>query len=251
MRNRNWGQQCKEIASQSPRPSAAHCVIVSKYCISHIATSLVILLVAALLAGCRAGDVPPVFKIALIAPFEGPSRPLGYNVLAAVHLRLQAWNEAGETPRLELLALNDNGDPALAAELAAQLALDPDVIAVIGPPQGPTALSAAPALAAQGLPTLLLAPISDPPSSPVIAFGGLAVDVQAALKGYAPEAAPQYQGWPAQPALWLGDPLTLAAILRQAPELAPSAGAVAAEDAFAAWACPERLLDLAEDLPCR
>ena len=199
-----------------------------------------ILLVAVLLTGCRAGDVPPVFKIALIAPFEGPSRPLGYNVLAAAHLRIQAWNESGETPRLELVALNDDGDPALAANLAAQLALDPDVIAVIGPPQGPTALAAAPALAAQGLPTFLLAPVPDPPPSPVIAFGGLAADVQMALKGYAPEAIPEYQGWPAQPALWLGDPMTLAAIRRQAPELAPVAGSVAAEDAFAAWACPER-----------
>ncbi len=92
------------------------------------------------------GSTPPVVKIGLIAPFEGPSRPLGYSVLNGVRLRLQQWNDAGNSPRVELVALNDNGDPDLAAQLPAQLAIDPDVLLVLGPPQGHTALAALPAL---------------------------------------------------------------------------------------------------------
>ncbi|RME85899.1 MAG: ABC transporter substrate-binding protein, partial [Caldilineae bacterium] len=77
-----------------------------------IITALLLLLA---LSGCNAPAAPPVVKLGLIAPFEGPSRPLGYSILYAVRLRLQMWNRQGGSPRVELVALNDDGDPDLAA----------------------------------------------------------------------------------------------------------------------------------------
>ncbi len=189
-----------------------------------------------LLAACTGRGAPAVVKIGLIAPFEGPSRSLGYSVLHAVRLRIQQWNEAGGAPRVELVALNDDGDPALAAILPDQLALDPDVLLVLGPPQGHTALASLPRLAARGLPTLSLAPLPDPPPSGILPFAGAGNQIAQALAVHAPGATPVWQPPVLSPCIWLGDPLTLAELVKTSPELAPAAGSVAAEEAFAAWA---------------
>jgi len=214
----------------------------------------------------RSPNAPEVVKLGLIAPFEGPSRPLGYAVLQAVRLRLQRWNEGGGVPRVELVALNDDGDPALAARLPGQLALDPEVLLVLGPPQGQTALAALPGFQAHALPAISLAPLPDastlaPPTALgpsgaqghmgtfVVPFAGTAETVRLALAGQAPGAVvawrPQDTGQLTQgtrqmpittTTIWVGDPQTLAFLIRSQPSLVPAAGAVAAEEAFAAWA---------------
>ena len=182
------------------------------------------------------GSTPPVVKIGLIAPFEGPSRPLGYSVLHGVRLRLQQWNDAGNSPRVELVALNDNGDPDLAELLPAQLAVDPDLLLVLGPPQGHTALAALLALTEHELPTLSLAPLPDDSSPWVFPYAGVDADMQTALARYAPDA-PVARGQPlVGPSIWVGDPQTLAELVQTTPDMAPAAGVVAAEPAFAAWA---------------
>jgi len=73
---------------------------------------LILLLLVLLTSGCKDTASPKVIKIGLIAPFEGPSRPLGYDVLYAVKLRVKQWNEDEVSCHLDkrwdgLFVLND------------------------------------------------------------------------------------------------------------------------------------------------
>lgn len=196
---------------------------------------LLVVVGAGLLGGCSLG-APPVVKIGLIAPFEGPSRPLGYEVLHAVQLRLQEWNESGATPRVELVALNDDGDPDLAALLPAQLAADAGVIIVLGPPQSHTAAAAAPILATHHIPAFILAPVPDLPRLPVVAFGGTAADVRAAIAGKGTATALAWAEPLTEPSIWLGEPRGLAHLLLTQPADVIGAGPVGAEAAVGVWA---------------
>lgn len=218
---------CQDFASQKQELRAHRRVIV---CI------ISLLIMMGVLVGCADLHPPRVVKIGLIAPFEGPSRPYGYAILAAVKLRLQAWNEGGGRPQVELVALNDDGDPELAAALAAQLALDPDVLIVLGPAQSHTARRAAPALAAEGLPVLSLAPLPEAPWLWVEPLAGTTVDLTATLAPWVPNAIPAWEPPLAGPVIWLGDALTLAELRQTDPEQVPAAGPVAAEEAAIAWA---------------
>ena len=94
-----------------------------------------LILVLFISAGCRfPGSTKPVIKIGLIAPFEGELRPFGYQRLYGVKLALQEANLAGGVAdyKIELVALNDYGDPAEATLQAQELVIDSDVRAVIG-----------------------------------------------------------------------------------------------------------------------
>lgn len=218
---------CQDFASQRPEPFVLRRVIVR---------IMPFFIAVAVLVGCADLRLPRVVKIGLIAPFEGPSRAYGYAILAAVKLRLQAWNEGGGQPQVELVALNDDGDPELAAALAAQLALDPDVLIVLGPAQSHTARRAAPALAAAGLPVLSLAPLPEAPWLWVEPLAGTTADLTATLAPWVPNAIPAWELPLAGPVIWLGDALSLAELRRTAPEQVPAAGPVAAEEAAIAWA---------------
>jgi len=83
-------------------------------------------------------------KIGLVAPFEGLYRPLGYEVLLAVKLALSEQNEAGGVNgyMVELVALNDGHDPAMAIQRAREMAVDPDIMGVIGHFDDQTTLAA-------------------------------------------------------------------------------------------------------------
>ena len=189
-----------------------------------------------LLAGCKNVRTPKVVKIGLIAPFEGPSRPLGYDVLNAVKLRINQWNESDATPKIELVALNDDSDPELAIKLPDQLAQDPDIRIILGPPQGHTAQAALPKLAETGIPTILLAPVRSAPSDTMLAYAGLGAHYQKLFQPMLGILPPAWSKPLRQPVIWLGDPLTLAETLTERPELIPAAGPVAAEEAFQGWA---------------
>jgi ABC-type branched-subunit amino acid transport system substrate-binding protein len=108
--------------------------------------------------GCY-GSTPPVVKLGLIAPFEERYRDDGYAALQAVRLAVQERNAAGGVAgrQVALVALNDNGRPDEARQRAANLAVDRDVLGVIGPLQRAAADAAGPVLAAQGLPWIPLA----------------------------------------------------------------------------------------------
>jgi len=196
----------------------------------------VFLVVAALLAGCKNVRSPEVVKIGLIAPFEGPSRPLGYDVLNAVKLRINQWNESDATPKIELVALNDDSDPALAALLPAQLAQDPDIRVILGPPQGHTAEAAQTPLTLTGIPAILLAPVADAVSIDILPYAGIERDYRRALQLPTGEAPAAWEPPVTHPVLWLGDPLTLAEVYVTQPEMIVAAGPVAEEEAVQGWA---------------
>lgn len=115
-----------------------------------------------LLAGGCYGSTPPMVKLGLLAPFEELYRADGYAVLPAVQLAIDQRNAAGGVAgrRVTLVSLNDNGRPDEALRQAANLAVDEDVLGVIGPLHAATAAAAGPTLAEQGLPWLSLASLA-------------------------------------------------------------------------------------------
>jgi ABC-type branched-subunit amino acid transport system substrate-binding protein len=92
----------------------------------------VLLGLLASLGGCASVD--PVVKIGLVAPFEGRFRPIGYDVIYSARLAVREINAAGgiNGQRVALVALDDGGDPQLAYDAARTLAIDPNVVAVLG-----------------------------------------------------------------------------------------------------------------------
>jgi ABC-type branched-subunit amino acid transport system substrate-binding protein len=107
-------------------------------------------LLAALVTGCAGSGKPGISRIALLAPFEGRYREVGYN---AYYAALLAFEEGASSP-IELLAVDDGGSPASAADRARALAHDPLVAGVIALGDAATSDSAQ---AAYGrLPTLIV-----------------------------------------------------------------------------------------------
>ncbi len=86
-----------------------------------------VLILASLISACAVVRSETVVKVALLAPFEGRYREVGYNALYAARLALQ---DAGTT-NVELLPVDDGGTIQSAADRARALALDPAVGAVV------------------------------------------------------------------------------------------------------------------------
>ncbi len=127
------------------------------------------ILIAALVTFCLiAACVPvvrPAVKIGLVGPFEGRYRDTGYEVIYAVRLAVREANQRGLAGYgLELLGLDDSGDPQMAVTQAEKMATDPEVVGVVGHWLDETTLAAAPAYAREGLP--LLATTASPELDP-------------------------------------------------------------------------------------
>lgn len=120
----------------------------------HSAVSLLISAFCLLLSSCS--PVRPVVKIALVAPFEGRYRNVGYEVIYAVRLAVREANARGGVAgySVELLALDDSGDPTMAAEQARKAAADPQVLGAMGHWLGGDTETAAPIYDAEGIPFL-------------------------------------------------------------------------------------------------
>lgn len=86
-----------------------------------------LLLLALALTSCGAAKPELPAKVALLAPFEGQYREIGYNALYAVQL---AFSDA-EPTKAQLLAVDDGGTPASAIARIKALNLDPAVAAII------------------------------------------------------------------------------------------------------------------------
>jgi ABC-type branched-subunit amino acid transport system substrate-binding protein len=112
-----------------------------------------IVLVLLLVSACASRNAAPVVKLGVIAPFEGAGRPLGYAVLPVVKDVVAQANqrEAFGRYRVAVVAFNDDLDPATAAQQAQALALDGDVLAVLGPFTLETIAAAAPVLREAGV----------------------------------------------------------------------------------------------------
>lgn len=122
-----------------------------------------LLLSALALVGCTV--TKPIIKIGLVAPFEGLYRDVGYDALYAVKLALREWNEAGgvEGYMVELVALDDSGDPDQAPEQASELISDPLVMGAIGHFDDQTTLAASPVYQEGGVALI----------APAVTVGGL------------------------------------------------------------------------------
>jgi ABC-type branched-subunit amino acid transport system substrate-binding protein len=115
------------------------------------------------LTGCRfPGTVRPTIKIGLVAPFEGRYRYVGYDVIYAVRLALREANGAGGVAgySVELVAYDDGADPEMAVQQARKLAVDPEVVAVIGHFRDETTEAAAAVYDRSGMPLLAPAVLS-------------------------------------------------------------------------------------------
>ncbi len=135
------------------------------YHVSRFTLSSLLFAICLLLSACAMpGDAAPVIKIGVIAPFEGTGRPLGYAVLPAIKAAVEEANASGDLGRYRVLvvAFNDDLDAPTAAAQAQALALDPDVLAVVGPWTAETAAAATPILAKAGLPALAVTDVSIP-----------------------------------------------------------------------------------------
>jgi ABC-type branched-subunit amino acid transport system substrate-binding protein len=140
MRAREKKSEVRSQKSEVGLPYSVFCLLSSVFCL--------------LLSACS--SIRPVVKIALIAPFEGRYRNVGYEVIYAVRLAVREANAAGGVAgySVELLALDDSGDEGMAVEQARKVAADPQVLGAIGHWLGGTTAAAAPIYDAEGIPFL-------------------------------------------------------------------------------------------------
>jgi len=89
---------------------------------------LVIVCLGFLISSCAVVKTDTPAKVALIAPFEGRYREIGYQALYAARLRLM---QAHISDKVQLLPIDDGGSVENAVDRAHALANDPQVIAVI------------------------------------------------------------------------------------------------------------------------
>jgi ABC-type branched-subunit amino acid transport system substrate-binding protein len=118
---------------------------------------------AILIVGLAAGLIacaPPraMGRLALAAPFEGRERAIGYGAFPAMRLALREGLPAAP---IDFIAFNDDGEPAVAARVAADIARDPTVLVVIGHGALSTTLAALPVYAAAGLPIIVIGALPD------------------------------------------------------------------------------------------
>lgn len=80
-----------------------------------------------LITGCAVQQTPPITRIALLAPFEGRYREVGYQALYAARLAIADANR----PQLMLYAVDDGGSRHSATSRANALSQDPLIAAVM------------------------------------------------------------------------------------------------------------------------
>ncbi len=143
------------------------------------------------LTGCIR-TTPEIVKIGLVAPFEGRYREIGYDVIPAARLAIREYaaESAGSGLAVELVAYDDGGDPEKAIEQAKKLALDPDVVVVIGHWREETTLAAQPIYEEAGLP-LITFTVSDIENKPgVYNLAPSLGDLQAAAEQWTNDQQP-------------------------------------------------------------
>lgn len=88
---------------------------------------LLAIFVTLIVAGCGGNKTGTLMRVALLAPFEGRYREVGYNAYYAAKLALQDHDKQD----IELVAVDDGGTVGSAVDRAQALAGDPPVKAVI------------------------------------------------------------------------------------------------------------------------
>ncbi|MEU0396900.1 bifunctional serine/threonine-protein kinase/ABC transporter substrate-binding protein [Streptomyces sp. NPDC006208] len=101
----------------------------------------------------------PAFTVAVHGDLSGTRRETGRAQERGLRLAVAEFNARGDAPfDVKVRAVDDTGDPAVAARLAKQLADDPSVLAVVGPTTDETAQTALAAYDAGLLPVLAVSP---------------------------------------------------------------------------------------------
>jgi ABC-type branched-subunit amino acid transport system substrate-binding protein len=133
------------------------------------------------------GVPSPTYKVALVGPFEGRLRQIGYAAFLALRVAIRDRARAGGVggANVTFIAYNDDGDPAVAARVARNVAADPEVLAVIGHLVPSTTLAALDVYTQAGLPVLAAqSPPAALPQDPLVfRIGPATLDGAQALVG--------------------------------------------------------------------
>ena len=106
----------------------------------------------------------PVVKIAIVAPFSGMYREIGYQVLNGARIAVNEYNDSNiALTEIELIAFDDAGNPTQAQEQANKVLTDKKVLVVIGHWLDKTTTAAAPIYMNANIPLLST---SSKPSNP-------------------------------------------------------------------------------------
>lgn len=111
------------------------------------------------LSACQVRGTRPIIKIGLSAPFSGFDESVGYSVIGAVRMAIRERNQGGGVAgySVELVALDDGNEPAMAAQRAREMIIDPAVMAVLGGFDDNAALAAVEEYRQAGMPFITLA----------------------------------------------------------------------------------------------
>ncbi len=124
----------------------------------------------------RAQRSPRLYRIGLVAPFEGLYRQTGYAALDVLRAQVQEWNQGAAATgiQLQVWAVDDGNDPEQAVLRAEELAADPLILAVVGHLTPETSAAAAPIYRRAGL--LQVSPVTPATMTPP-GEGGLIVSL--------------------------------------------------------------------------
>lgn len=130
------------------------------------ASGLTALLLALILTACARPQTE--VKIALVAPFEGRYRSIGYEAFPAFRIALRE-QAAQPGTRVTFVAFTDDGDPKKAERVARAVTQDPQVVLVMGHFLPDTTARALPIYTQAGLPVLVMgAPPAQTSSNPLV-----------------------------------------------------------------------------------
>jgi ABC-type branched-subunit amino acid transport system substrate-binding protein len=129
-------------------------------------SGLTALLLALILTACARPQTE--VKIALVAPFEGRYRSIGYEAFPAFRIALREQSAQPGT-RVTFVAVTDDGDPKKAERVARAVTQDPQVVLVMGHCLPDTTARALPIYMQAGLPVLVMgAPPAQTSSNPLV-----------------------------------------------------------------------------------
>lgn len=167
-----------------------------------------------LLPACLPPSLPRVFKIGLVAPFEGRYRYVGYDAIYAARLAVREINAAGGVAgwTVELVAYDDRADPELAHTTARNLVADPDVVAVIGHYRQASTDAAGAVYAEAEMPLLVVGTWLTPTGAPVWHMSPSPAQVAAAMVEAANASPPSspHRGGQRGGEIWGAGPLAVA-----------------------------------------
>lgn len=124
-----------------------------------ISLTLVLFVLAGVLAGCG-GSTNKVAKIGFVGPLTGGNSAIGVGMKNSVELAINQANATGKLPyKLELVAVDDAGDPTTAVNAANKLTSDPNIVGVVAHFNSGAALATVPVFHKNGLPAVIAAAI--------------------------------------------------------------------------------------------